>query len=233
MKKILIAILFYNSFFIFSQNKIKIVYDVAFVGEFLTPDPNSKVDISSYTNGIEDKLNTLKFELLINDCTSLFKSISALPGENETSAEKLARILSGDKVQYFRDFKNQKLFQNTDAGGTNFNVILNYNSVEWKLENETKQINNYLCYKATWKKGKVNVTAWYCPEIPYPSGPIEYGNLPGLIIELQRNKLYYTVSKIIFDCKDFEKINLPEAKYISENEFNMILQKIMNNLGNQ
>lgn len=233
MKKILIAILFYNSFFIFSQNKIKIIYDVAFVGEFLTPDTNSKVDISSYTNGIEDKLNTLKFELLINDSTSLFKSISALPGENETSAEKLARILSGDKVQYFRDFKNQKLFQNTDAGGTNFNVILNYNSVEWKLENETKQINNYLCYKATWKKGKVNVTAWYCPEIPYPSGPIEYGNLPGLIIELQRNKLYYTVSKIIFDCKDFEKINLPEAKYISEIEFNIILQKIMNNLGNQ
>jgi GLPGLI family protein len=233
MKKLLIALMFCNSLFIFSQNRIKIVYDVSFVGEFLTPDPNRKVDISSYTNGIEEKLNDLKFELLINDSTSLFKSISALPNENETSAEKIARILSGDNVQYLRNFKNQKLFQNADAGGTNFNVILNYNNIEWKLENETKKINNYLCYKATWKKGKVNVIAWYCPELPYPSGPIEYGNLPGLILELQRNKLYYTVSKIIFDYKGFEKISLPEVKYISEKELNTILQKIMTNLGNQ
>ena len=144
MKKLLIALMFCNSLFIYSQNRIKIVYDVSFVGEFLTPDPNRKVDISSYTNGIEEKLNDLKFELLINDSTSLFKSISALPNENETSAEKIARILSGDNVQYLRNFKNQKLFQNADAGGTNFNVILNYNNIEWKLENETKKINNYI-----------------------------------------------------------------------------------------
>lgn len=230
MKNKFVLLLLFSTFLVFSQNRVKIEYDVSFVGEFLTPDPNRKVDISSYTKGIEDKINTLKFELLIDDSTSLFKSVSALPNENETSGEKLARILSGEKEQYLRNFKNQNLHQNVDAGGNNYNVILNYNSVEWKLENETKKINNYLCYKATWKKGKVEVTAWYCPEIPYSTGPREYGNLPGLILELQRNKLYYTASKINFDYNGLEKISLPDVKYISESEFEIILQKIMTNL---
>lgn len=45
---------------------------------------------------------------------------------------------------------------------------------EWKLENETKYIDSYLCYKATSEQIVINsegtfkhpIVAWYCPTIP-------------------------------------------------------------------
>lgn len=92
----------------------------------------------------------------------------------------------------------------------------------WELHNESKKINNYLCYKATQEitikntKGEFKhiATAWYCPEIPYSFGPFGYGGLPGLIFELH-DKFTSFGLKNLYLKNDSSKIELPkEGKLI-------------------
>jgi GLPGLI family protein len=101
----------------------------------------------------------------------------------------------------------------------------------WVLHQESKLIGSYLCYKATNTKvvdgqnGKIfnhPVIAWFCPEIPLQFGPIGYGNLPGLIIELQVRNVVYGVSHIdynpinFFDFSEFNKIKIYNETQINE-----------------
>lgn len=64
----------------------------------------------------------------------------------------------------------------------------------WVLSDETKQIGNYLCRKAITSRNSEteccgtyisHITAWYAPELPYPFGPADYDNLPGLVLEVE------------------------------------------------
>ncbi|MDP2160880.1 MAG: GLPGLI family protein [Flavobacterium sp.] len=76
----------------------------------------------------------------------------------------------------------------------------------WIIHQDTKNIDGYLCYKAT-NINKVEsgdkvfnhpVVAWFCPELPYQHGPNGYGNLPGLILELQIRNVVFGADKIEF-----------------------------------
>lgn len=101
---------------------------------------------------------------------------------------------------------------------------------DWALTNETKLIDNYLCYKATniykveygAKVFNHPVTAWYCPALPYSYGPIGYGNLPGLILELQVRNAVFGVKNINlqseqdFDIKVLNKIKILSRKEMEE-----------------
>jgi GLPGLI family protein len=60
--------------------------------------------------------------------------------------------------------------------------------ISWKLENESKKVNNLIYRKATATFSKNNiehqVQAWYCPSIPVQLGPSFFNGLPGLITEV-------------------------------------------------
>ncbi|PQA94981.1 GLPGLI family protein [Chryseobacterium piscicola] len=54
----------------------------------------------------------------------------------------------------------------------------------WKLSNETKKIQGYNCQHATVDFGDRKWEAWFTSEIPIAEGPYVFGNLPGLIIQM-------------------------------------------------
>ncbi|MEN9489527.1 MAG: hypothetical protein RL494_1792, partial [Bacteroidota bacterium] len=102
---------------------------------------------------------------------------------------------------------------------------------EWTLTNENKLISGYKCYKATTpvfksdgtKKTDLSslVTAWYCPEIPTKMGPNGYGDLPGLILELQTTANTFLATNISLNPnKEVFIDKLTEPKAISEKELN-------------
>jgi GLPGLI family protein len=105
---------------------------------------------------------------------------------------------------------------------------------DWILHNETKEINSFLCYKAT----SVNrieygekvfnhpVTAWYCPAIPYNFGPNGYSGLPGLILELQVRNVVYGASKIDLNSTESFKIETNKMKILNEKEYEEALNKL-------
>lgn len=86
--------------------------------------------------------------------------------------------------------------------------------VEWEITNEQKTIDNYICIKAITTvpaysrfKGvyERTVEAWFTPNIALPLGPMNFGGLPGLILELvyEGGKSTYYVDSIDLD-PDFE-----------------------------
>jgi GLPGLI family protein len=102
---------------------------------------------------------------------------------------------------------------------------------EWELENESKYIDTYLCYKATSEEVVVNsegtfkhaIIAWYCPSIPFSYGPKGFNGLPGLILELQVRNITWGTKKneLSNEEKSIEKPT--KGKLITEEEYKKML----------
>lgn len=102
----------------------------------------------------------------------------------------------------------------------------------WILTTETKKIGSYNCYKATAEKTIKNkiivpITAWYCPEIAYQFGPNGFGNLPGLIVELQIDNVIYGLKSINFDDKTIKFKEIDFEKIISQDKYDEIIKEKM------
>ncbi|WP_232782578.1 GLPGLI family protein [Olleya sp. 1-3] len=94
-------------------------------------------------------------------------------------------------------------------------------------------MGNQHCFKATteykYMAGKNGdqlivqlVTAWYTLDIPVGFGPAGYGNLPGLIINLEIGDIIYQMTDLKLNTKKDTVIKTPKLKgrIISESEYN-------------
>jgi GLPGLI family protein len=132
---------------------------------------------------------------------------------------------------FYYQNKSESLYLRTEDDAM-FGKITITDSIKstWKLTNETKLINNILCYKATqeaqdyrgsdWGR-KYKVVTWYAPEISAPFGLFEYGGLPGLILELQIRNVTYGADKIVLKPMKNSKLKRPkkQGKVMTEKEF--------------
>ncbi len=171
----------------------------------------------------------LNFELLINTKESSF-SLTAGLGINEDGLQ-YAKLFSGYSGMIYQD----DLYSYSEINGDPGNYLIKKDKkIEWNLENETKEINGFVCYKATSVKKVVNrvgvfrfpIIAWYCPQIPLSYGPNGYGGLPGLILELQVRNILFGVKAI--DLQTDDTIVIPKRKafkIVSEQEFEDLLFK--------
>ncbi|TZF92537.1 GLPGLI family protein [Chryseobacterium panacisoli] len=105
-------------------------------------------------------------------------------------------------------------------------------NIQWKIETDTKKINNYNLQKATAVFGGRSWTAWFTPDINIPEGPYKFRGLPGLVLYVEddkkdfiysfsRNKnlpktydtksfleRHYSLDPIVIDLKKWIKLNL-------------------------
>ena len=171
----------------------------------------------------------LTFNLLFDKQNSFFSLNKGLEiGENNN---QLAIVASGYKgvIYQTKDFALSEL----DKSFGNF--LLKNELYEWTLVNETKEIQGFLCYKATAIKTIINtkgnfkfpVIAWYCPKIPLSFGPNGFGNLPGLILELQVRNVLFGVKKIEMNLNNPPVLpKIKEYKIIDEKELEKMIAKI-------
>ncbi len=182
--------------------------------------------------GIEEALKYMSFELKFNELSSIFKLNKSLTLEG-AKYYKFALIPHGNSVFYTS--KNTVLEQKQIFGET---FIISKEKLKWQLINETKIIGNYTCYKAKaiikkpyrGKEKEYIKTAWYCPQINAPYGPIGYSGLPGLILELNEGKFKYKTSKIVLNSKNTYEIIKPEkGKKVTEQQMNTMISEAMGN----
>tara|TARA_R110002033_G_scaffold77734_1_gene129229 strand:- start:821 stop:1576 length:756 start_codon:yes stop_codon:yes gene_type:complete len=161
--------------------------------------------------------STLRFNL--NEALfELDKKISIKDRGN--LVEKLSSITAGGIHKYYQNRTTRTLeLQNCETLGECFIIVSKFK--EWQLTQETKKIAGYLCYKAISIVKKINVVAWYCPQIPVSFGPKEYNGLPGLILELDNSSMYYRATKLILNPKEKVIIKKPtKGIRVSQKEFN-------------
>lgn len=171
----------------------------------------------------------LNFELLFNITESYFSLKDGLGLDDQ--GYFYAKLFSGYNGAVFQD---NEFFYSEINGEIGKYIIKKETKRNWILENETKDINGFVCFKATAVKTVENskgifhypIIAWYCPQIPLSYGPNGYGGLPGLILELQVRNILFGVKTM--ELKPNKIILVPQRKdykIVTEKEFEDLLFK--------
>lgn len=151
----------------------------------------------------------------------------------------------GDSNLY-KNTKTRNYSNEQNLFGKQFLIKDTLESLDWKLEDASKIIGKYLCFKATAVREVENsdarfanseneissdsiaptiertITAWYTTDIPINHGPSEFWGLPGLILELNDgDNMQYICNKIVMHTKS--NISEPtKGKIVSQEEFDKI-----------
>lgn len=194
-------------------------------------------DILEFQEKQNEALKDVTFTLLGNNKgESIFKPNDFITIEGDRWKKLFVKLGGGGDIIYSNITKNEQLWEK-EAFGSLFLVSNKVDKINWKLTNESKVINNYSCLKALGKNEiesqgqtkSIDVTAWYVPQINYPFGPVEYSNLPGLIIEVEYSgNRFYAIEIIFFEDEKKliekpikgKKVNLKELKEIGRNLIN-------------
>lgn len=181
------------------------------------------------------------FILSFNVEESLYKEEAKLAKPNPMAGGAQISFSSNTDVLY-KNIKNRTYVKQTDIFSKPFLIQDSIKTITWQLEDETKNIGNYTCFKATYsyqhpikdfenEKDSVDdedriVTAWYTPQIPISNGPELYQGLPGLILEINDGEQTVICSKISINPKKAIKIEAPaQGKKVSQTDFDAIQEK--------
>jgi len=196
-----------------------------------------------------------EYVLNFNKTASTYKEVESL-GEAEGSAQiRFSGGISitgggGDDILY-RDTRDKTYTHQRESFSKQFLVQDALEVRDWKLENETKQIGSYTCYKATYtrevevksfvsfnknesdkeseknvEKKEIIITAWYTPQIPVSHGPSTHWGLPGLILEVNDGSTIMICNKVVMNPKEKVEIIKPtKGKKVNATEFTKIIEK--------
>ena len=129
-----------------------------------------------------------------------------------------------DKIntKYFCDLDLSKTYTCYEFLGKNFNVISK--KTEWKITNESKKIDRFVCYKA-YDIHDASKVIWFTYEIPISTGPANFTGAPGLILEAKHAALGYKIETFSFKENKDRTLKMPKGDIVTEEEMNKIGQK--------
>ncbi|MFZ6025646.1 MAG: GLPGLI family protein [Bacteroidota bacterium] len=166
-------------------------------------------------------------------------------------------IGGSDAGELFKNFTQSKSILSSELAGKNYLIVDSITQQPWKLTGETKQILGYTCLKATRKltvqmaqprimviggagaaptrdtvrpqPREIEVVAWYAQDIISPVGPDSYGQLPGVILQLDSDN-GATVFTALEIKKEINQKLLKEpkkGKSVTASEFNKMRMDMM------
>jgi GLPGLI family protein len=95
-------------------------------------------------------------------------------------------------------------------------IVEPLDTIAWEIHDETKNIDHYICQKATCRYRGRNYIAWFTPDIPCMWGPWKLRGLPGAILEAcdDRNEVSFHATgvmaqdtSIVVSTDRYEKIS--------------------------
>lgn len=179
---------------------------------------------------MEEEANSVSFCLNFNDIESSFTTC------NSEEAKKAILYTKSKKPVHVNYTTNLIRYNNANAvmGSIKENsyIIEEKNGYVWQLSSETKVIDGYTCYKATTSyvyetktPENISVIAWYCPTIPFHTGPNGYFGLPGLIMELNDKNAVFGLTKLSLSNETVEIEKPKDATIISKQDYNNLVKQ--------
>lgn len=160
---------------------------------------------------------------------SLYKEDEKLAKPDVANSGGMQIRISQSREVLYKNTAARRYERQEDVLGKIFLVQDSLQKPDWKLEKETKSIGDYTCFKATRTEEVTSqtfesesmktkdttytktITAWYTPQIPVSHGPAMNWGLPGLILEIQDDKLSLLCSQIVLNPEDAVTIEAPEG----------------------
>ena len=171
------------------------------------------------------------YTLSFNKTESIFKEEEVLDAISGATDSWGKNFTPGES---YKNITDNKLVQVQEFYGKKFLVKDDILKIDWQMGKESKQIGQYMCFKATalvptkqlewynfsWgelraaeddnaEEAMTEVEAWYTPQIPVGHGPGEYAGLPGLIMEVSAGGTTVLCSKIVLNPKEKVRIEAP------------------------
>ncbi len=236
MKNILIFIIALYAYNLTAQNSKAVII---FKKEIFEDNNSKNREVQVATKRIMDEvskdLEEINFELKIEDFKSEF-SVERRLSLEDTPTVKYAISMGDSRGVFYSNLNTRTIVRSGEFFGQVFNIRSSLDSLKWNLKSEHKYIGKYKCFKAESIKVIKNskgtfkhiVEAWYAPDIPLNFGPVSYGGLPGLILEVKYQNIRFIASKISLNFNDeiiFSK--LKKGKDVTFEEYNDIVKKMI------
>jgi GLPGLI family protein len=111
--------------------------------------------------------------------------------ESDEQAERDDNGYSWRKSAYvlMRDFSKNTRFEVFEMAGKKLVVEDSLQTMEWKVQNELKEVAGHVCMSAVLEDTLKfqTIVAWFALDIPMSGGPEGYYGLPGMILEIDIN----------------------------------------------
>jgi GLPGLI family protein len=204
-------------------------------GVTVIEDKDSQIDklMLSMNANYYSIIKEFDFALKFNSEKALFIKVEKMYSDDAAADMGNVKIrFNGNSM-----IRNDSVFSEFSSRKIGDFIVKNELNKNWTLKNESKLIGAYKCFKAITEEVVITkettfrhpITAWYCPEIPFLYGPLGYGGLPGLILELQTKNGVYGVKKIQLSQTVIEIENLKKYKIIQREELNKLIEEIHSN----
>lgn len=175
------------------------------------------------------------------------------------------RLGTGEGGELYKNFAQKRWVRGEELGGKNFLITDSIKPQPWKLTGESKQILGHTCFKATRKititagnmrrsivmggnapaidttvqnqakPREIDVVAWYAQDMISPTGPENFDQLPGAILEVNiDNGATLYMATEIKKTVDLKELKEPKkGKNVTSTEFNKLRADLMRNqMGN-
>lgn len=230
-KRILPIIALFLAFIGFSQESGEIEFRVKVSDKNKTsldsirevnPERASLLEKGLYRN--DKVVPFLSYRLIFNKNESVFERNIGMERDSGPSLSQATKSV-GAIGSYYIDVNKKLRLQQRNFLNTDWLIEKNIGNLNWQIEEKKKIIEGYSCQKA---KAFVNlnsvkkdfITAWFCPEIPFQHGPMGYGGLPGMILELSIRHYTLYSNGISFSDKPKEIKKPTKGRNVSWEEYN-------------
>lgn len=174
----------------------------------------------------------LKFELKFDQKEALFDHSKTMVSDSGMDLEFVAEA-SGAAGKYYSNMQENLNLHQFKYNNKIWIVKTALDKLDWEIGKEIKKIQGYTCKKATAIsdytnnfKNDTEITAWFCPELPFQYGPRGITGLPGIILELEYNHYTYTAEKVELSENEDAKIKRPKkGKILTQDEYFEELKK--------
>ena len=197
MKKIVILVAFLSSFGTLKAQKQEGIID------FEQKINMHKRITDEAIKAMIPEFRSTQHQLFFNANESVYKLLEKDEDEDDSMGGNGVKIkMTMPKNELYRNYTSQKKIDLREMIGKKYLIADTLKTMPWKLGTETKKIKGFECMKATMvnDETKKNVVAWFTSEIACPSGPENYGTLPGMILEVNvaDGEIVYSATNIAF-----------------------------------
>jgi len=175
-------------------------------------------------------------ELLFNATESLYRNIEEEEEDDDAGGGGVTMKITRPEVIFYRNFSTKHKTDFREFMGKNYLIEDTLAGGNWKLTGQTKQVLGYNCMSATTTDTvrKREITAWFTDGLSLSAGPQTFGQLPGMILEVDINKGEIVISAKKVDFKKLKKGDIEAPKKgekITEAEFQKKLADMLRENG--
>ena len=184
------------------------------------------------------EFRVMKSELLFNANESLYRNVEEEEDEAEAGNGQVNIKMQRPEAIFYRNFTSKQKTDQREFMGKFYLIEGPIDQTPWKVGTESRQILGFNCLKAVWEDTTAGrqrtVVAWFSPDVPVPSGPVTYGQLPGLILAIDINNGELQLNALSADWKAPKKgeIEVPKkGEKTTQADFQKMMDERMKAMG--